>query len=180
MKLRVISGKYGGRTIESPPGHKTHPTSEKIRGSVFNALGDIEGLEILDAYSGSGAFAIESISRGAKYAVAIDKSKDAIATINHNVKTLNITNIKVTQANISSWINNNNNAKFDIIICDPPFDKINQNSLKLITSVMKKEGVIVFILPNIYEINLNDSLKLLKHKNYGDAKVLYYNLKCER
>lgn len=65
MKLRVISGSLGGRLINSPPGNKTHPMSEKMRGAIFNILGNIEGLDVLDAYSGSGAIALEAISRKA-------------------------------------------------------------------------------------------------------------------
>lgn len=61
--MRIISGIYGGRTIQSPSGHKTHPMSEKMRGAIFNALGDIKGLSFLDAYGGSGAVALEAISR---------------------------------------------------------------------------------------------------------------------
>ncbi len=52
--MRVISGFLGGRNFESPHGHRTHPMSEKVRGAIFGALGDIKGLTVLDAFSGSG------------------------------------------------------------------------------------------------------------------------------
>ncbi|MBX4199607.1 RsmD family RNA methyltransferase, partial [Candidatus Saccharibacteria bacterium] len=53
--MRIISGQLKGRNFASPRGHKTHPMSDKMRGALFNILGDIEGLSFLDAFSGSGA-----------------------------------------------------------------------------------------------------------------------------
>jgi 16S rRNA (guanine966-N2)-methyltransferase len=56
--MRIISGRLGGRQFEAPKGHKTHPMSEKMRGALFNVLGDISGLNVFDAYGGSGAMGI--------------------------------------------------------------------------------------------------------------------------
>ena len=72
--MRIISGVLGGRVFKAPNGNKTHPMSEKIRGAMFNSLGDISGLTVLDAFSGSGAVAIEAFSRGAEHVVAVDSS----------------------------------------------------------------------------------------------------------
>jgi 16S rRNA (guanine(966)-N(2))-methyltransferase RsmD len=70
--MRIIAGTLGGRTFESPHGRRTHPMSDKVRGSLFNTLGDIDGLTILDAFAGSGALAFEAISRGAEHVLAIE------------------------------------------------------------------------------------------------------------
>ena len=75
--MRVIAGWLGGRTFASPQGHRTHPMSDKIRGAIFSVLGDLNGLTVLDAFAGSGALAIEAISRGAEEAVAIDDDQGA-------------------------------------------------------------------------------------------------------
>jgi 16S rRNA (guanine966-N2)-methyltransferase len=79
--MRVIAGFLGGRNFDSPGGHRTHPMSDKVRGAVFGVLGDIKGLSVLDAFAGSGALSIEAVSRGAKYAVAIDVDKRAHAVM---------------------------------------------------------------------------------------------------
>ncbi len=70
--MRVIAGWLGGQNFDSPKSNRVHPMSDKMRGAIFGVLGDIKGLTVLDAFSGSGALAIESISRGAKSAIAID------------------------------------------------------------------------------------------------------------
>ena len=88
--MRVVAGFLGGQIFESPHGHRTHPMSEKVRGAIFSALGDIKGLNVLDAFSGSGALAIEAISRGAKTATAVEVDKRAHQVIQDNLKKLNI------------------------------------------------------------------------------------------
>src|ERR1039458_7477259 len=88
--MRVIAGFLGGRNFDSPGGHRTHPMSDKVRGAIFGVLGDIKGLTVLDAFAGSGALAIEAISRGAKRAVAIEVDKGAHTVITENIKALGI------------------------------------------------------------------------------------------
>lgn len=170
--MRIISGIYGGRVINSPRGHITHPMSEKIRGAIFNALGDISGLTLLDAFSGSGAIAIEAASRGIKSVTAIDNSKNAYKAIVENVKSLDITSIKCTRANISSWIENNKEIKFDIIICDPPYDKIDIKLLNKIEKQLSDGGVFIASLPP--GINYLSDYNLILEKDYNDAKLYFY------
>ena len=70
--MRIIAGDLKGREFKSPRGRTTRPMSEKTRGALFNTLGDIEGLSVLDGFAGSGALVFEAISRGAVSALAIE------------------------------------------------------------------------------------------------------------
>ena len=75
--MRIISGEARGRTLYAPSGDQTRPTSDKIRGSLFNILnGCIEDAEVLDLFGGTGALALEALSRGAKCAVISDHSRE--------------------------------------------------------------------------------------------------------
>lgn len=170
--MRIISGIYKGRVIKAPSGNVTHPMSEKIRGAIFNALGDIKGLHFLDAFSGSGALAIEAVSRGAKSVIAIDNSKNAIRVMKENVDALNIHNIKVTQANVSSWIENNKSVYFDIVICDPPFEKVDLKLLNKLEGRVKHNGIFILSLPP--QVIIASKLELLQEKDYNDAKLYFY------
>src|SRR3954471_4420017 len=99
--MRIIAGNLKGREFKSPHGHRTHPMSDKMRGALFNVLGDIEGLTFLDAYAGSGALAFEAISRGAKDVVAVDKESAAQKTMSANVKDLKLDKkVKLVKANV--------------------------------------------------------------------------------
>src|SRR3990167_8850630 len=121
--MRVIAGFLGGRVFESPHGHRTHPMSEKMRGAIFGVLGDIKQLRVLDVFSGSGAVAIEAISRGAKYAVAIDVDKKAYDIIKKNIISLGLTDrVKAVRAYFNAWSTRHQAQKFDIIFADPPYD----------------------------------------------------------
>ncbi len=165
--------------IHETHGHKTHPMSEKIRGALFNALGDIEGLTVLDAFAGTGAVAVEAISRGASKVWAIDSDKEASRTIIKNINELKLTDkVQHSQANISSWLDNNPDMEFDIVIADPPYDNFRQDLIDKALGRLKFGGVGVVSMP--VEINYQApsiNYQILATKNYGDAKLLFYRKK---
>jgi 16S rRNA (guanine966-N2)-methyltransferase len=173
--MRVIAGSLGGRHFVAPKGRRTHPMSEKARGGLFSALGDIEGLSVLDAFAGSGALSFEAISRGAKRAIAIDIDNNATNIINDSANKLNIDHkIKAIKANSSSWSDNNPEAKFDIIICDPPFDQFKIPLIEKLTRHLVKNGVFIVNMPGSDEVFELDYLKMIKSKNYGDNTLVFY------
>lgn len=173
MKLRIISGIYGGRLIKSPAGHKTHPMSEKMRGAIFNILGDVKGLSLLDAYSGSGAVAFEAISRGALRVVAVDSDKKAVDIIKENSLNLGV-DLKVSRANINSWIETNPNLSFDIVVCDPPYDNVNSVQLAKVANTTKVQGIVVFSLPPTISPQLNQGFQEISKKTYNDSILVFY------
>ncbi len=84
--LRIISGSLKGRRLNTPRGMNTRPTADRVRESIFNILQEtIPGSCVLDLFSGSGALALEAISRGAATALSIDSDPAAVATIRHNI-----------------------------------------------------------------------------------------------
>jgi 16S rRNA (guanine(966)-N(2))-methyltransferase RsmD len=149
--------------------------SEKIRGALFNALGDIEGLTILDAFTGTGAVAIEAISRGALSVTAIDLDKDAFACASENVKDCEL-NAKVTllKVNAKSWSNNNQSKLYDVVIADPPFDEVNDTLLEKVGRHVKPNGVYVLSLPSDYTPRKNAHFAELAIKSYGDASLHFF------
>jgi 16S rRNA (guanine966-N2)-methyltransferase len=178
--MRVIAGTYKGRQLKSPHGHRTHPMAEKIRGALFNVLGDIADLTILDAFAGGGALSVEAISRGAKNAVAIDNDKHAIRALKDNIEQLGLlAQIKSTDANVSGWSDNNSLQRFDIVLIDPPFNDVKPALLQKLAQHAKKGGVVAFSLPPRTDIELPDDYDFLMTKNYGDAQLVFYRKKTE-
>lgn len=172
--MRIISGSLGGRTFDSPRGHRTHPMSDKIRGALFNMLGDITGLHIADLYSGSGAISIEAISRGAAHSIAIEADKVAYATITNNIKALGLDEqITSHKMFVHSWLNRTN-KQFDIVIADPPYDDLVYKTLDKLHEVVKPNGILVYSLPPAARLVLPANLELLAEKSYGDAKLAFY------
>ena len=106
--MRIISGTLKGRVLKDPKSHRTHPMGEKIRGALFNSLGPINGMTVLDAFTGSGAIAVEAVSRGASKVVAIDNDLEAYKCAFKNVALVNLQDrIDVFCTNTKSWSNNN-------------------------------------------------------------------------
>ena len=71
--MRVIAGELKGQRLVAPRGWKVRPTSDRVREAIFSALGDVEGANVLDLYCGTGALAIEALSRGAATAMLVDQ-----------------------------------------------------------------------------------------------------------
>jgi 16S rRNA (guanine966-N2)-methyltransferase len=172
--MRIIAGKLKGREFKSPRGHHTHPMSDKIRGALFNVLGDVEGLTFLDAFAGSGALAFEAVSRGAASAVAIDNDKNAQRAIKENIKELDTNRVKAIAAGASSWSENNYDKQFDIVLLDPPYDNLQINLLeKLADRHVKPGGLAVLSIAGKLDVP-NLGLEVVANKSYGDAQLVFY------
>ncbi len=173
--MRVIAGQLGGRVFESPKGHRTHPMSEKARGAIFNALGDVAGLSFLDAYSGSGAVAIEAVSRGAASVLAIDVDIDAVKTISANVRALKADKeIQVLRKNISGWSRNNQQRQFDIVVADPPYDDIRPDVVERLVVHVKSGGIFVLSWPGSEAARNLQNVEIVNQKNLGDIQLVFY------
>lgn len=171
--MRIVAGGLGGRTFDSPPGRRTHPMSDKIRGAIFNMLGDVSGLTVLDAFAGSGALGLEAISRGASHVTAIDSDNAAHQTIIGNAEKLGVRKqIKATKANISSWSDNNLTETFDVVLADPPYDKVQVVLLAKLARHAKLGGVIVYSLPPDAGFLAGNDLEQVSSKSYGDATLV--------
>ena len=178
--MRIIAGTLGGRLFSSPPGHRTHPMSDKMRGALFNALGDIEGLTVLDAFAGSGALSLEAISRGAVHATAIDIDKGAIVTIAENAQTLGLaTKVKAIRAGVAAWLTTSQNDAFDIILADPPYDDLQLATIQNLVSRLKPNGVFVLSWPGKQQVPELSGLELLQTNDYNDSQLVFYKAVAE-
>lgn len=174
--MRIIAGSLGGRTIDAPRGHRTHPMSEKVRGALFNMLGDITGLQILDSFAGSGAIGLEALSRGASQATMLEIDQAAAQVIKNNIQQLGLQNsAKVIRANAAGWSDNNPLLLYDIVICDPPYDQPQEKLIVRLSKHAKPSGVLVCSLP---PKNLLQAVPGFTHtvtKDYNDATLVFYH-----
>lgn len=172
--MRIVAGEFKSRILQDPRGHRTHPMSEKVRGALFNVLGDVSGLTVLDAFAGSGVIGIEALSRGAARVVAVDTDKDAFKVMKANRDLVtDEAHMSVHRANISSWLATQDDPLFDIVIADPPYDDIRPELLQKVAEAVKPGGILVFSLPPAQQIVLN-GFELVDEKRYGDAKLVFY------
>lgn len=173
--MRVIAGSLGGRNFDSPRNNRTHPMSEKARGALFNALGDLSGLTVLDAFAGSGALSVEAVSRGASSVTAIDLDTDAYKTIAANVELLGLREqITPLRKNIAGWTRNNQQLQFDVVLADPPYDDIRPDILQNLALQTKPNGLFVISWPGHENIRTFEDVEQIDAKNYGDAQLVFY------
>lgn len=172
--MRVIAGRLGGRNFESPRGHRTHPMSDKIRGALFNALGNIEGLTVLDAFAGSGALSIEALSRGAASATAIDIDPGAIRTIKENAQALGLErNLKAIRSGATSWLGTSKQTEeYDIVLADPPYDDVQLHVVTEVAARTRSGGLLVVSLPPHVSFEAA-GFELVLEKQYGDASLRF-------
>lgn len=150
--------------------------SDKIRGALFNILGDIKGLTVLDAFAGSGALTFEAISRGAKEALAIESDRPAQETIEKNIRALGIEGrARLVKAPINSWLAQNPSVQFDLVLCDPPYDDLQPKTLQQLVAATRQDGIYVLSWPAGEPPLELQALKLVEHRSYGDAELLFYS-----
>ena len=183
--MRIIAGFLGARLIVSPHNNKTHPMSEKMRGALFNSLGDISDLNVLDAFAGTGACGFEAISRGAKQATLLEVNPDSFKVIVKNAQQLDIINkVELLKINCARWSNNNKSNLYDIIIADPPYSPqdINLELVFKLSLHIKKGGVFVVSAPPGQHNTVNlraskyNNLLLISHKTYADGGLYFYRI----
>jgi 16S rRNA (guanine966-N2)-methyltransferase len=125
MSLRIVAGSLGGRRIQAPPGSDTRPTSDRVREALFSALGPLDGEAVLDLFAGSGALAIEALSRGAGRAVLVEKDGRAATAIRRNLEALEI-DVEVATLRRRDALAALRDAReagetYDLVFLDPPY-----------------------------------------------------------
>ncbi|MGG5258505.1 16S rRNA (guanine(966)-N(2))-methyltransferase RsmD [Phycicoccus avicenniae] len=124
---RIIAGTHGGRTLRTPSGSGTRPTSDRVREALFSALdarGAVRGAHVLDLYAGSGALGLEAVSRGARSCLLVESDRRAAATITANVRALGLEAVRVRTSTVGAALAGEPGPDdvADLVLLDPPYD----------------------------------------------------------
>jgi 16S rRNA (guanine966-N2)-methyltransferase len=121
--VRVVAGRFGGQGLVAPRGRTTRPTSDRVREALFSILGDsVIGSRVLDLFAGSGALAIEALSRGASEAVLVDSSPAAVAAIRRNLSAVGA-DAEVRRQDALRFLDaaRREARLYDLVFLDPPY-----------------------------------------------------------
>jgi 16S rRNA (guanine966-N2)-methyltransferase len=127
--MRIVGGQYRGRTLATPRGDHIRPTSDRLRESLFNILvhahGDpVTGARVLDLFAGTGALALEAMSRGAAFALFVDEGSEARALIRENVATLGLGGAtRIFRRDATKLGAAHPIEPFSLIFLDPPYGR---------------------------------------------------------
>ena len=169
--MRVIAGRYRGRRLQAPRGADTRPTSDRVRESLFSMLGDVEGDRVLDVFAGSGALAIEALSRGAASAVLVEQDRRVVDVIRANLEPLEDADARVVQAEALAWLRRAE-GDFDLVFLDPPY-----SSARTLAGPLHR-ALPAHLSPNARIVTESDkrdplvlALPLLTERTYGDTRI---------
>ena len=123
---RIISGRAGGLRLATPAGAGTRPTSDRVREALFSRLEHLDvlaGAHVLDLYAGSGAVGIEALSRGAEHATFVERGRQPLAAIRHNLARTGLeARATVRAGDVMRYVAEaGTEAPFDLVFMDPPY-----------------------------------------------------------
>lgn len=178
--MRIIAGRYRGTRLITPRSN-TRPTSDRLKESLFNTLQQsCTQQKWLDLFAGSGAIALEALSRGASYVVMNDQSIDAISAIKTNVKKMNVDDQSMVinlEAKQACKLLNQQKYSFDVIFLDPPYDLNIQEVLNEIETsylVKQKTKIIIEQAKGDQEYVLSDGFVKIKERVIGQSMYRIY------
>jgi 16S rRNA (guanine966-N2)-methyltransferase len=182
--MRIIAGELKGQRLVAPKGWKVRPTSDRVREAVFSALGDrVEGARVLDLYCGTGALAIEALSRGAASAVLVDQdTRPALG----NVQRLGLAErVELVRADVGRWLDQVSSApaagKFDLVFVDAPYrlaDPVSRHLNQHLPLLLAENGRAVIESGARRPLRI-DSLEPLRQRRYGATDVAIYGEAAE-
>lgn len=120
--MRIVAGRYRGQRLTAPKTQTTRPTSDRVREALFNILGSIQDFRVLDLFSGTGAIALEALSRGAQQATCVEKDRKALAALKDNAARLQVgSHLSIVPQDVHRFCRQNPPLLFDLIFADPPW-----------------------------------------------------------
>ena len=179
--MRITGGARRGIRLATFRHRRIRPTTDRVREAVFNVLGQsLEGKTILDLFAGTGAMAVEALSRGAERAVCVDKSAEAIAIIRKNLTIcdyLDKAELWRRDATVAVRELSERAERFDIIFIDAPYREpaLLDRCLEAIarSGLLNGGGIVVCESSKHHQPHIPECLKTIKQRRYGDT-VIYF------
>jgi 16S rRNA (guanine966-N2)-methyltransferase len=182
--LRVISGSAGGRRLSAPRGNSIRPTTGRVKEAIFSALESrdrILGAKVLDLYAGTGALAIEALSRSAARAVLVENDRDALESLRRNLSvTATASAASVANVDAASFLAGAppSDAPFDLVLCDPPYDLESSALDEVIAPLGRREwtaadALVVVERPVGVASPRVDGLRIAWERTFGDTLVFF-------
>jgi 16S rRNA (guanine966-N2)-methyltransferase len=175
--MRIVAGKLGGRTLVAPKTRDTRPMTDKVRAALFDSVGDITDMMVLDAYAGSGAVGFEALSRGAARVIAIESARPAIRAVHANVEALDVSwGYELHETSVETWLARRGDTPwhFDVITADPPYASLKPDIIEKLGGLLVPDGLIVVSHSARMELPELEGLILQQTKAYGDTGLSFY------
>jgi 16S rRNA (guanine966-N2)-methyltransferase len=176
MNVRLISGEFGGRLLDAPPGRRMHPMGERIRNALFNSIGsEVRGARVLDAFAGTGAVGLEALSRGAEHVTFVERDKLLQKILAANIARLGVEDrTTLVRASVASWLETGEPESFDIILVDPPYHDTQFSTVSRLLGLLKPSALMVLSHPGKGEVPTKTGVVVVDNRSYGNADLTFY------
>lgn len=177
--IRIVGGQAKGRRLVTPKGLATRPTGERVREALFNMLGlEVESATVLDLYAGSGALALEALSRGAASAWLIEPDYQARQAIKKNLAVLSPGTEAVVKAlSAERFITQavKMGKRFSLIFCDPPWKLgLGRIVIQTLGNITEPGGLVIVEHPASQDTIVIPGLVPQRRRQWGDTAVSWY------
>ena len=170
--MRVTGGELRGRRLQVPR-RGVRPTTDKVREAAFSILGNVTGARVLDLFCGTGALAIEALSRGAAEAVLVDTDP---AAARRNLEALGLSDRGTTvRSDAARFLRRLEPGSFDLMLCDPPYrlaDRLAADLVQLVPGALDRGARALIESAPDRPLDLN--LPLITERTYGDTMIRIY------
>jgi len=171
--MRIISGRWRGRTLKCPRGVRA--TTDRVKEAIFSILGDARDLQVLDLFAGSGALGIEALSRGASSVCFVDVSRHALRCIQTNLPGDVAPNCRLVHQDALEFLKKAS-SPFDWIFCDPPYEGVDYPGLLrafCATSALGAHSLLILETDRFHTMPFPPELTRIDQRKFGDT-VIYF------
>ena len=181
--MRIVGGRLRGRVLLAPSSRAIRPTSERLRESIFDILqhrypDQLAGARVVDLFAGSGALAIEALSRGARFALMVDNGVEARALLRANVEAMGLGGVtRIWRADATRLGSAPAAGPFALAFLDPPYDQglAGPALAALVAGGWLEPGAICVVEDAARaDIAAPEGLALADERTYGDTRVLFF------
>jgi 16S rRNA (guanine966-N2)-methyltransferase len=174
--MRVVAGRLGGRRLSAPRGRETRPTSDRVREALFSMLGSVEDARVLDLFAGSGALAIEALSRGAAKATLVERDARAVEVIRANLDALALgaEEARVVHAPAAAALRDASRRgdTYDLVLLDPPYRNaaaLGRELSRALPAILARDARVVAESDRRAPLALD--LPVVRERRYGDTLI---------
>jgi 16S rRNA (guanine966-N2)-methyltransferase len=175
--MRIITGKFRGKQIRPPVNLPVRPTTDFAKESLFNILNnivDMEGIQVLDLFAGTGSISYEFFSRGCGMVTAIDMDSRCVAFINRTAQTMNAENLEAVREDVFQFLKHPF-GQYDLVYADPPYDMAGIDTLPDLvfsSKILKGDGL--FILEHSRDHDFSKHSAFDQHRKYGNVNFSFF------
>lgn len=183
--MRIVAGRFGGRVLRGPSSDRIRPTSDRLRESLFNILehsqdDPVPGARVIDLFAGTGALALEALSRGARFALLVDDGAEARALIRDNVESLGLGGeTRVFRRDARKLGIAPSGDAFDLAFLDPPYGRgLAEPALVALRAGrwLKPKALVVVEEASSAAFATPDGFTLIEERAFGETALSFLRL----